>query len=150
MRWTWRVLVNPMRRDEYVRGLQAALRGVALPYGYTVTVWSSGQQLIHARGTPQVWAIFLFAAGAGAAFGTLRTLTPDAVDAAEQPLGARPHFLRATVIQLAAIAAAIGAAGLVGLIPSPIAWPLGGFAATGLYLAGVAVELGLRAADPLS
>jgi hypothetical protein len=34
----------------------------ATPYGYTVSLWSSGALLIHFRGTPNVGDIYLFAA----------------------------------------------------------------------------------------
>ena len=128
----------------YVHGLRVVLRDVTLPYGYTVTVWSSGQVLIHHRGMPPVWMVFLFAGGAVAAFATLRALTPDPSGETAPQVGSTPHGARAVVIQAGAIGAAVGAAALVGLIPSTVAWPLGGFAATAVYLCGLSVESALR------
>lgn len=128
-----------------MRGLRSVLRVVALPYGYTITVWSSGQELIHHRGMPPVWDVFLFAAGAVAGFAALRVVVGGADEDPAPPRGAAPSA-RALVIQVAAIGAALGAATLIGLIDSGVAWPLGGFAATALYLAVIALEPALRAA----
>ena len=50
------------------------------------------------------------------------------------------------MIQAAAIGAAIGTVTLLALMDSWITWPLGGFAATALYLAVASIEPALRAA----
>ena len=130
----------------YVHGLRSVLQTVALPYGYTVTVWSTGQELIHLRGMPPVWEVFLFAAGAVAAFAALRGLTPEPAGNAAPALGSTPRGVRALTIQVAAIGSAVGVATLVGLLDSWIAWPLGGFTATTLYLTVASLEPALRAA----
>jgi hypothetical protein len=134
----------------YVHGLRSVLQGVALPYGYTVTVWSSGQEVIHLRGMPLVWEVFLFAAGAVCGYGALRALAPDPADEAAPPIGAAPRGRLAVLIQIAAIGAAVGAATLIGRIDSSVAWPLVGFSATTLYLAVVSLEPALRAAETSS
>ena len=50
------------------RTLRAALGTMvaasAAPYGYTVTVWSSGAVVVRAPGTPRVAEVFAFIAGA--------------------------------------------------------------------------------------
>ena len=56
----------------------------APPYGYTVSVWTSGAILMHFRSSPNVGDVFLFAAGALLGFallglvahGTLRAAPP--------------------------------------------------------------------------
>lgn len=60
-----------MRGPAYLRALETALHGAGLPYGYAVTVWSTGAALISARGPPSVGHLFLFAAGAAGAYGGL-------------------------------------------------------------------------------
>jgi hypothetical protein len=130
----------------YLFGLRSVVQTVALPYGYTVTVWSSGQELIHRMGTPRAWEVFLFAAGAVVGFASLRALTRDSSGGAPPQLGSTLHGVRAVLIQIIAIGAAIGSATLIGLVASTVAWPLGGFAATALYLAVVALEPALRCA----
>ena|SRR5215211_2249260 len=61
---------RPMRRT-----LRAALGTMvaasAAPYGYTVTIWSSGAVLMHSHGTPNVGDVFLFIAGALTGFALL-------------------------------------------------------------------------------
>lgn len=50
------------------RSLAAVASGSAVPYGYTVTLWSSGAVLSHAHGAPDVPRIALFMLGALAGF----------------------------------------------------------------------------------
>ena len=64
-----------MREATYLRALDTALHGAGLPYGYAITVWSTGTTLTGAQGKPSVASVFLFAAGAAAAYGALRLLT---------------------------------------------------------------------------
>ena len=45
------------------------------------------------------------------------------------------------MLHLLAVGGALGAATLVALIPSGLAWPLGSFLATSVYLAVATVEL---------
>ena len=134
----------------YLYGLRSVLQGVALPYGYTVTVWSSGQEVIHLRGMPLVWQVFLFAAGAVGGYAALRALAPDPAGDAAPTLGATPRGARAVLIQVAALGAAVGSATLIGRIHSSLAWPLVGFSATALYLAVVSLEPALRAPEDAS
>ena len=131
-----------MRGAAYVRALSAALRGAALPYGYTLTVWGAGQALIHLHGTPNVGQMALFVGGAVTAYGLLKSLARERSAEVEPQIGS-PHFVRAGVVHLAAIGSAIGAAALLGGLDSGVAWPAGGFAATLLYIVVATVELGL-------
>ena len=43
------------------------------PYGYTVTIWTSGGVLIHARGAPSAIEALLFMLGAVAGYATVAT-----------------------------------------------------------------------------
>jgi hypothetical protein len=135
--------VSPRRL--YVAGLDAALHGAGLPYGYTVTVWASGQMLIVHHGTPGTAAVFAYAGGAALAYGLLRLSTNGAsseIDASE--LAADEHLVRNGAIHIASIAAAIGAVTLLALVPTAVVWPLGGLCATVVYLGGTAVVMALR------
>lgn len=130
-----------MSKLPYRAGLDTALHGAGLPYGYTVTIWGSGQLLIHAHGPPGVALILLFVAGAAAAYGLLKVAAHGASAAPQLQLSGSPRLLRAGAIHLGAIGSALGAAALVALISSGVAWPLGGFAATAVYLGVSAVEM---------
>lgn len=111
--------------------LKSVARGSALPYGYTLTVWSSGAVLMRSHGPPPVGDVFLFLIGGVAAFATIAALARGAPDA-PQP---RPADLLATgSTHFVAVAGAVGAAALIAEIGSGIAWLLGSFTATLVYL----------------
>lgn len=134
-------------RGAYTSGLHTVLERAGIPYGYTVTLWTSGQVLITLRGVPR--GVLLPAFAAGAAFGYValalvfgaRQAAPLNVESLAN--GRRPATLLA---QVAAIAVAVGAVALVGETPPGIAWPGGGFVATTLYLGGSASAVALRTA----
>ena len=51
----------------YGSALRTAVAASAAPYGYTLTIWTSGAVLSHARGIPGAGDALLFLAGAVAA-----------------------------------------------------------------------------------
>jgi hypothetical protein len=124
---------------------QAARQAISLsigPYGYTLTVWTSGGVLTHARGIPSTGDALLFMLGAVAGFalvGVASFGSPTArVHAETNPptLWAGFHVL--------SIGLAIGAATLIAhFVENRGAWPLGGFAATTGYLVVLAAQLAL-------
>lgn len=123
----------------YTVGLGSTLEGATVPYGYTLTVWCSGQFLTDLRGQPRLLLVLGFLAGAVAAFALLRLLAHEPM-----PLPGNPHVLAATVVQVAAIGVAAAAVAIVAHIPSGLDWPLGGFVATTVYLTGTALGIALR------
>lgn len=126
----------------YRRGLASTLSSMALPYGYTVTVWFSGELVRHEHPKPTVADIVLFVAGVVFAYGALR-LSAGETDAASSGVG-RHHVLRAGVVQLTGIAAAVSAAYGLGQLPALWAWPLAALGGTATYLGIVAVERSLE------
>lgn len=127
----------------YLRAVQTALYGAGLPYGYAITVWSAGSALVGEHGMPTSAEIFLFAAGATSAYGGLTLLTERTGGEADTPLSRSPHPLRAGLIHLTAIGAAITAAMLVAQIHGSAAWLLATLAATLLYMCVSSVESAL-------
>jgi hypothetical protein len=120
--------------------LGALASASAAPYGYTISVWSSGAVLIHFRGAPNVADVFGFAAGALAGFTVIGLLahwrlreTEDTHSAAERVLAGVLHWF--------AIGAALGTVALLAQIPGWVAWPLAMFAATTVYLLGASLQL---------
>ena len=112
------------------------------PYGYTLTVWTSGAVLAHARGLPTSVEALLFMLGGVvgfaivgmAAFGDLRARVE--VDPTPPALWGGLHFI--------SVAAAIGAVTVIAdQVENAAAWPLGGFTATVLYLVLLAAQLAL-------
>jgi len=129
---------TPPRR-RYSAALVSVLGRSALPYGYTITVWTSGAVLEHDVGSPGIVEIWLFLAGAIAAFALLAALAARA-----QPRPAKPspyQLVRTGTIQTIAVGAALGATCAIGLLHTMIAWPLASFAATAVYLTAASVEV---------
>ena len=126
--------------ERYLRGLDAALRGAALPYGYTLTVWATGAALIHSHGNPSIGQLFLFAAGAALAYGALR-IASHQTGGKQRDIAGSPHVFRAGLIHVSGIGLGIGAASLVARVGSGVAWPLATFASTVVYLGITSVEI---------
>lgn len=129
---------RPPRRG-YAAALVSVLSRSALPYGYTISVWTSGEVLRHDVGSPDIVEIWLFLAGATAAFGALGLLAAFA-----RPRPAKPsayQLLRTGTIQVIAVGAALGVTCAIGLIHAPAAWPVAAFAATAVYLAVASLEI---------
>jgi hypothetical protein len=132
-----------MYDNRYLSALATVLRGSALPYGYTITVWTSGIMLTRERGLPSLAEVFLFMIGALAGFALLGLVVRlSGAEPFEPPSGA---LRRTGMIQLLAVGGALGGATLVALIRSGIAWPLGAFIATATYLAFATFDLTLEA-----
>jgi hypothetical protein len=125
------------------RGVRSAVVGSALPYGYTVTTFATGQSVVHAHGSPSSGLLLLFALGAGGAYGLLRGMSRGVAADGHVQLGESTSLVRSGAIQGAAIVAAILAAAAVAHLPELEAWPAASFAATLLYLGVLAIELSL-------
>ncbi|MGI8558617.1 MAG: hypothetical protein ACR2ND_09950 [Solirubrobacteraceae bacterium] len=121
------------------------VRRSAIPYGYTLTIWTSGAAIEHSHGTPTVGDTFLFLIGAVAGFAVLGSLS-QFTD--ETPLRPKTEdLIRTGLTQGVAVGLALGAAALVALLHSFAAWALGGFAATLIYLAVVAMVLAVSSRE---
>src|SRR3954447_9626969 len=110
------------------------------PYGYTVSLWSSGALLIHLRNSPGVGEIFLFAAGALAGF-TLLGLRARPVLQASAPFEGPGERVITGALHWFSVGIAVGAVALIAEIPSWVAWPLGSLTATTLFLVCSSLQL---------
>lgn len=130
---------RPPGEHETLRALTTVLKGSAVPYGYALTVWATHGVLTNEHGNPGVWDVVLFILGAVAAFALLGLV---AERFAPQPLRAgQGDMIRAGAIHVVAIGVALGAATLIALMPGAVAWALGSFAATSLYLSIASAEI---------
>ncbi len=127
-------------RARYKSALRVTVASSAAPYGYTLSIWTSGAVLSHARGIPNAGEALLFLAGAVAAYALVGGLAFGGLSEQLVPEPARAvvwgglHFL--------SVALAIGAASLVAhLVTDAVAWLLGGFLVTGVYLIASAAQL---------
>ena len=95
----------------YRPALRATVAASAAPYGYTLTVWTSGAVLSHARGIPSAAQALLFLAGAVAAYALIAGV---AVGGSRQRLVPEPaHAAVWGGLHLFSVGLAIGAATLV-------------------------------------
>ena len=124
--------------------LGTMLAASAAPYGYTVTLWSSGAIVIRSHGLPHVPEVFAFAAGALSGFGLMGLMARGTLtgmdslgDAADRVLAGSLHWL--------AVGAAVGLVALLAQIDGWEVWPLSSFAATVLYILIASFQLALVA-----
>jgi hypothetical protein len=142
-----------MDTDSPSRGFRSHLRATTsasgIPYGYTITIWSSGTVSVDVLGLPHLLEVLLFMGGAvagfvavnGAAYGTLGVVTRQ--HAAERmPVWAFVHWISAGAAVVAVWAADHAIGGTAG-------WPVAGFLATSVYLVLHAAQamLAARTAD---
>jgi hypothetical protein len=124
----------------YVSALRTTVAVSAGPYGYTLTIWTSGAVLSHARGIPSSLEALLFLVGAVTAYALVGSFAFGGFS--EELSSERARSAVWGGLHLISVGAAIGAASLVAhFLHDKGAWPLGGFLATAIYLVASAVEL---------
>jgi hypothetical protein len=124
----------------YLYSLRTTVAVSAGPYGYTLTIWTSGAVLTHARGVPSSERAVLFLIGAVAAYALVGALAFGGFS--EQLSSERSRSAVWGGLHLVSVGLAIGAASLIArLVTNDAAWPLGGFLATAIYLTASALEL---------
>lgn len=116
----------------YLSALATIARRSAIPYGFTITIWTAGAVLEHAHGTPDLGQTYLFLVGAVAGFGLVAVVASGST--AERLEPASGDLIRTGAINVIALSLALGAAALVAMIPTAAAWPVASFAATTVYL----------------
>ncbi len=130
----------------YRSALQTAVSGSAAPYGYTLTIWTSGAVVMQGRGLPTTADVALFVAGAIAGFITLGVLAFGGIRRHLTSTPSRASLWSA--FHLGSVGVAGTAAGLAGhYLEHAAAWPLAGFVATCLYLAVYALQALLAGAN---
>lgn len=127
----------------YRTHLKTAVATSAAPYGYTLTIWTSGAVTTHALGIPTAWEAVLLLAGAVLGFGVTAAL---AYGRPGEILAPREHgSVRLWGgFHLVSVGLAIAGAALVTtLVKDPVAWLIVGFAATLVYLIVIAAQFTL-------
>jgi hypothetical protein len=128
---------------DYRAHLRATVAASAAPYGYTLTIWTSGAVTTHERGLPTAWEAVLFLLGAVCGFGLTSVV---AYGGAARAFAARSHgavrlwgAFHLLSVGLAILAAAI----IVAVVDSTVAWALVGLVATTVYLLTIAGQFTL-------
>jgi hypothetical protein len=139
------------RTSEEPRGASGTLRAAlatvvaasAVPYGYTLTIWTSGAVTTHARGIPTTGDALLLLTGAVLGFAITAAL---AYGHPSELLAAREHgSVRLWGgFHLVSVGLAIGAAALATeVVKDPVVWMIVGLAATVVYLVVIALQFTL-------
>jgi hypothetical protein len=123
--------------------LDAVVAASAAPYGYTVSIWSSGAIVMHAHGAPDVLDVVLFALGALAGFAALGLVSTAIAACTEATLDRGSERVAAGMLNLLAVGAALGSAVVLARTPGRLAWLLASLAVTVLYLLGAGAQLAL-------
>jgi hypothetical protein len=126
--------------------LHLVLERSALPYGYTLTVWSSGAMLMHRHGTPRPVDVFLFLLGGVLGFAAINLAARGLPAEPLQPTPRRMHVTGA--LQALSVLIAVAVADLVAEISGEAAWPVGSFAATSTFLLTTAATAAIVSAQP--
>lgn len=140
---------QPSRYDamsDYRAHLRSAVAASAAPYGYTLTIWTSGAVTTHELGVPTAFEALLFLLGAVSGFGLTSAL---AYGGPARTFGSRTHgeVRLWGAFHLFSVGLAIGAAALiVAVLHNPVAWLLVGLVATAVYLMAIAGQFTLAAA----
>jgi hypothetical protein len=124
----------------YTAALRTTIATSAGPYGYTLTIWTSGAVLSHARGIPSSVEALLFLVGAVAAYALVGRFAFGGLS--EELSSERARSAVWGGLHLISVGLAIGATSFVAhFLDDKGAWPLGGFLATAIYLVASAIEL---------
>jgi hypothetical protein len=120
-------------KDTPAGALETILAASATPYGYTLSIWSSGALLMRSHGTPSVAETFIFVAGAITGFSLLALITEESRGPGSRS-EQRWDRLRAGVLDWLAVGAAMGAVSLLAEIHGWVPWLVAPLTATVLYL----------------
>jgi hypothetical protein len=128
----------------YRQQLRRVVAASAAPYGYTLTVWTSGAVATHAQGTlPTSLQAVLLLSGAALGFGAVGTF---AFGGLGRVMTADPgaHVRVWGGMHLLSVGSSIGVVtGLTHLVHGAVMWVLVGFSATVIYLSLVGVQFWL-------
>ena len=129
-----------VERPRYRTALRTAVAASAGPYGYTLTIWTSGAVLSHARGIPATREALLFLVGAVGAYALVGGIAFGGFSEQLAPAPGRSFVWGA--LHLFSVGLAIAAAATVAhFVQGDAAWPLGAFAVTTLYLLASSSQL---------
>ncbi len=130
-----------MNEPSYRSTLQAAVAASAAPYGYTLTIWTSGAVTTHAEGgVPSAVDAVLLLCGAVAGFVVVGTAAYGGFHALLAP-GPPPQVRVWAGAHLPSVGLSIAVvAGLCSLVAGHLLWLAVGLAATATYLTVIGLQ----------
>ncbi len=134
-------LVQPPAVSGFRSSLRACVTAAAVPYGYTITIWSTGALSMGLLGTPHLVAVLLFIAGAALGYLALARVASGQIAAGALHQGAGAT-VPANVHLLSAGTAVIAVWGIDHALQRDlVGWAIAGFLATSLYLTLAALQI---------
>lgn len=120
--------------------LQAVIGASAAPYGYTLTIWTTGAIVSHAAGAPDSLEAILFLVGAVSAYACAGAAAHGRVGAVLS-LGRSREVRLWGALHFPAIGIAVGEAVMIAsLVQGRAAFPITSFTVTFTYLTTVAAQ----------
>ncbi len=126
-------------RNHYRRNLRTAVGSSAAPYGYTLAIWTTGAVLTNTQGIPDALAALTFMVGAVLGFAFVGALAFGGLTERFDQERGQPLLwgsFHVFSVGLAIAVAALVAHGIKGFI----AWPLGAFLSTTIFLLVLGAE----------
>ena len=131
-------------RGRFRAGLQGATSSAALPYGFTLAIWTAGAVVSHERGIPTAVYAFLFMFGAVTAFVLVSLIAYGDINATLATPTGRLHLWQG--FHVFAVGLSITGVWIVaGTVRNDLAWPLAGFVVVAAFLLVAGV---VRALEP--
>jgi hypothetical protein len=129
----------------YRASLALVVAASSTPYGYTVSIWSTGAILMSSHGVPSGAQVVGFIGGALGGFALLGLASRRHLTGGSSPHQAGDRVTAGTLHWIA-VSAAVGGVALIRPLPGWAAWPLGSFVATTTYLLAAGLQLTLVSA----
>ena len=136
---------TPLAR--YVEALGMVVGSAAVPYGYTLTTWSTGALLLHGEGAPDTAEVLLFVLGAIGAFASIGAVARAGLP--RQFRGWPKNVVVLGSMHFASIGLALAAVSAASAaLDGRLAWMLGSFGATAAFLLMVAAQTAVAGQRP--
>jgi hypothetical protein len=136
---------NKSFAEHYMRGLRTSTKHNTPAYGYSIVTGSTFAAITNVHGAPTLGEIFAFIVGTGLAFAAVNIVSTGGFRVrmpSEPPVVVALGTTFSIVPITVSAAAGVGVAYLFGGL---LAWGIGAFAFTLVYLLVVALQLGLAA-----
>ena len=129
--------------DRYASGLKTSVHNNAIAYGFSIMITAALAVVSAGRDTPGVWEVLTFAGGAVLAFTIVEAFVYFGLHQRLKEEATEVRLL-GSVFSFLSIGLALGATWIVErFLSGLIAWPIGGFLATLIYVCLLALELSI-------
>ncbi len=127
--------------DRYASGLKASVHNNTIAYGFSVMITAALAVVSAGRDTPGLWEVLTFAAGAVFSFTVIEAFVYLALRHRLEEESTEVRLL-GSLFSFLSIGLALGATWIVErFVGGLIAWPVGGFVATTIFVFVLGLEL---------